>query len=257
MNSQIIYDFAEIDSEHELVVHLGLLDDVISVWDLANVMNVPAAQIVFALGLASNDSAARHVYRNLRETLDGFLPGGIGPLPPDEGVALPPEEDLGFGEVDPWLRLIMTQYGGGDSTWNWHLPAEGLYLPLTPVMLKSLQRFTAASQDYGVPHALGAALTDPEALERLRSNVVRLERAIAAKYDAIEHGTTSASFLAGIDLAAMLVRFQDRHWWSEARKGNISAEERDRLPCVARSGPSLARDAWRGGLLGFRGESSP
>lgn len=227
MPNPIVYEFAEIDSEEEIVVHLGNVADEMSVYDLAVLLQMPAIQIVKALGLPSNDAAGREVYTRLRDQLDGTLsPGGAVRLV--EPLALPLESDLEYGEVDDWLLLIYTHFGGAQSTWSWHLPGQDLYLPSSPDLLAQLEKVYASGPRPDTIFALGTVAADGSALETAEFFVEKLELALDnkfAKLDQLDSDEHLTSTLAGIQMAKTVVEFQHKHWWSERVKGRISADE--------------------------------
>lgn len=212
MSKRIEYKFAEIDSKEEIVVHLGNLQDEMSLAELAELLAMPQSQILVHMAQARNWHIARELYKTVREKVTDPETGATLP----EG--LPIEAELEFQEVTEQLLVIYNHWGPG-VTWNWPLPKQDLYLPLFPYLIDQLKllymKGPRADRIYSVRRADTAA-----PVEDYRLAVERLETAMHRR--AAKLWTGYAELFAGLGLVRSAVDMQQQHWAAELEFGGVS-----------------------------------
>lgn len=212
MGRPVEYEFAEINSKHEIVAHLGDLEDEMTLGELASLFGVTQTEILFALNLPLNALAGRLLYRSVRARMTIGTDPDAPELPPDETIAHP---------VDITNLLLATaQYWGEGESWTWEMPKQDLYLPLYDALVDQLTILYARRTKTDRKYVVGRA--DTVRVEDFEMAVTRLETAMAARASELWAGY--AELFAGIGLVRSAVTMQQRHWSAELEFGAITED---------------------------------
>jgi hypothetical protein len=212
MGKAIEYKFAEINSEHEIVVHLGNLESEMTLGELADLFGVTQTEILFALNLPLNASAGRLLYRAVREKMALGNDPDAPELPPDETIPRPVNITN--------LLLATAQHWGEGESWTWEMPKQDIYLPLYDALVDQLTILYARRTKTDRKYVVGRA--DTVRVEDYELAVTRLENAMAAR--AAKLWTGYAELFAAVGLIRAAVTMQQQHWTAEAESGGITEE---------------------------------
>ncbi len=225
MSEAIEYEFAEIDSKEEIVVHLGRLSGQLNLQELAELLHIPMVQILMNMNLEANWEIQREMYKMVRARLKELPPKGPG----DEAIPLPDDNELEFGEPTEWMLRAYYAWsphasGEGDAIF-WDLPPLDLYLPRSPYMDQQLKmlytennRHERALRVVRVESLLGA-------ITPLRPAVEKLEAAIERKFEKIGEGKSYPEVFGGISMLRTILDLQARHWAAEEVAGKITTQD--------------------------------
>jgi hypothetical protein len=221
----IVYEFAEIDSREEIVVHLGNLaepDDLTLLW-LSDLLEMPTRQIVECLALDNNIAVARTLYTSLCDWLEWTIPAGFLPGVHDD-IHLPTSSSI--DDDDELCQHLMMLFNAvGHQPEQWVLPRRDLYLPLSVDLLHQLAMLYQTGPSPKKIVRIGRVEEAAGDLDVFEHYVKQLERAIEAKFAGLGEGGSHAEVFAGIQLTETVLDLQRRHWKAEKARGMIDDAE--------------------------------